>query len=512
MKKELLNTLKESLVSVLPVTLIIFVMALTPVVTLNGLEVGVFAGSAILLIFGIGLFNIGAKQAMSTMGSHIALGLTKSKKIWLIVLIFLFMGLLITVAEPDLSVLAEQVKGIVTNYVLMISIGAGVGIFLVLGILKVIFNKDLNLLLMFAYFLVFAITAVLISSGKSNFIALSFDSGGVTTGPMTVPFIMALGMGIAATVGGKKVKENSFGIVSLCSIGPILAVLILGLFLNTNQLDPSEMFNLSTYEMTDQVFVRFGYAILNELKNVAISLGLIVIFFLVINYIFIKLPKNELKKIFIGIGNTFFGLVLFLSAAETGFLPIGFKVGVQIATFSPVLLIGFAFVLGFVVVLAEPAVRILTVQVSDITTGSISKRSMLIALSVGVGLAIGLSMIRIVYDFSILYFLVPGYAISLGLAFFVPKIYTAIAFDSGGVASGPITSTFILPFAIGACSIINPDSLLNNAFGIVAMVALTPLITIQILGFKGVFAKHLRYKNRMKTILLTEDDEQIINF
>ena len=504
------------LTSILPVTIITCILALTPIVTLTGLEVGVFLSCAVLLIIGIALFNIGADEAMSTMGNYIATGITKTKKTWLIVVIFVSMGLLITIAEPDLSVLAQQVSKVVNNVVLMVSIGAGVGVFLVIGVLRIIFKKDLNTILMFAYFLAFAFTAILVQSGKANFIALAFDSGGVTTGPLTVPFIMALGLGIASTIGGKNAKDNSFGVVSLCSIGPIVAVVILGMFLNTNGLSGSDMFDLNSYVMSTQIFAHFGHVILSQIRSVSIAMGMIVGFFLVINFIFLKLPKSELKKIFIGLIMTFFGLIIFLSAAETGFLPIGFKIGKDLANFGAtqntyIILIIFAFVIGFVVVLAEPAVKLLTRQVEDVTTGGISKMSMLIALCIGVGLSIGLSMIRIVYNFSVLYYLVPGYIISLLLSFFVPKMYTAIAFDSGGVASGPLTSSFILPFAIGACSIIQPNALLEDAFGIVAMVAMTPLITIQLLGFKSVFTQRRAYKSRMRQIL-TSDDEQIINF
>ena len=335
---------------------------------------------------------------------------------------------------------------------------------------------------------------------------MAFDSGGVTTGPITVPFIMALGIGIAQTIGGRDSKENSFGLIALCSVGPILVVLLLSL-----SFSGSISFNdFSQYEIFENSS-EIVKVVLSSLKEVSLALGLIVAFFLVIELIFIKLPKQKLVQIFVGILYTLIGLVMFLSVT-IGFMPVGFKIGVMLAETSPVWIIVIGFILGMVVVLAEPAVHVLTKQVEDVTTGGVSKRAMLIALCLGVGISIGLSMIRITFNFSILYYIIPGYFISLALSFFVPKVYTAIAFDSGGVASGPLTSSFILPLAIGACLTLQGNSkILEDAFGIVAMVAMTPLITIQLLGFKSVMTDKAREKIRMKKII-DADDEQIIYF
>jgi rubrerythrin len=256
------------------------------------------------------------------------------------------------------------------------------------------------------------------------------------------------------------------------------------------------------------LFTAFGHTC----KEVLIALGLIVGFFMFIELIYIRLPKIKLIQIGIGILYTFLGLVIFLSAVSVGFMPIGFKMGTQIAEQNQIFMVIFGFVLGLVVVLAEPAVHVLKKQVEQVTNGGVSQKSMLLALSIGVGISIALSMIRIIFDFSIIYYIIPGYIISLGLSFFVPKIYTAIAFDSGGVASGPLTSSFILPFAIGACLVLQGESkVMLDAFGIVSMVAMTPLITIQLLGFRAIMAKNVREKARMKKIL-DADDEQIINF
>ena len=506
MLHELWQKLKESIFSVLPLTVLVILLYFTPLLDLTIVEIVTFIISAIVLIIGIALFSLGADMAMGPMGEKIGSSLIKTKKIKIVLLICFIMGLLITVAEPDLSVLAKQVETVINPTLLIVTVGIGVGIFLVLAVIKIIFKRDLSSRLMFFYLFMFAFSALALNNGNGNFLALAYDSGGVTTGPIAVPFIMALGLGIAQTIGGREAKENSFGLIALCSIGPILVVLLLSLTINGN-ITPSTNYGISG---------SLGNAIINQilisLKEVSIALGLIVVCFLIINSIFIHLPKKKLYKIGIGIIYTLIGLVLFLAAAQIGFMPVGYKIGKELATASPIWLIAIGFILGLVVVLAEPAVHVLTHQVEEVTMGGVNKKQMLIALSLGVGISICLSMIRITFDFSILYYVIPGYFISLGLSFFVPKVYTAIAFDSGGVASGPLTSTFILPLAVGACVALHGDAkVLEDAFGVVAMVALTPLITIQLLGFKAVVADIVRVKSRRKKILDAED-EQIIYF
>ena len=506
MFKILLSKLKEAVISVLPVAVIVLIISFTPLATLSVTEMVAFSLSAVALIVGIALFNLGADLAMTPMGEHVGTGLTKSKKMTVLVLVCFVMGLLITVAEPDLSVLAEQVQAVMNGTLLIIIVGVGVGLFLVLGVLKILFHKNLSQLLMFFYLALFALCAMLMD-GKAFFLPLSFDSGGVTTGPITVPFIMALGVGIASTVGGRDSNENSFGLIALCSIGPMIAVTALALSAK------GEL----TYTLPDySVEALLGSGFLAKLGSVVLevlrALALIVVFFMILQFTVLKLPKKKLAQIGVGIGYTFVGLVIFLLAVSIGFMPVGFKIGQQIAEKSQPLLAVLGFILGMVVVLAEPAVHVLNKQVEEITNGGVKKIEMLIALSVAVGISICLSLIRMIFRFSLLYYLIPGYLISLGLSFFVPKIYTAIAFDSGGVASGPLTSSFILPLAIGACATLHgADGVLSFAFGIVAMVAMTPLITIQLLGFKAVMSSKVRTNIAMKRIL-TADDEQIINF
>ena len=505
--KSLLEKLKESVLSVVPVSLLVFLLALTPWVDISSEELGVFAGAAILLVVGISLFNLGADVAMTPMGQYIGEGLTKSKKLGILLSVGFVMGLLITVAEPDLSVLAGQVSAVMNGTLLIVTVGVGVGLFLLMAVLKIVFHLDLTAMLLFFYMVLFCLAALLFESGKGSFLPLSFDSGGVTTGPITVPFIMALGVGIALTVGGRNASENSFGLIALGSVGPILAVMFLSL---TAKGDLS--YTIPDYSMESVLANGFWGMFGIVAVDVAQSLGLLVFFFFILQFIVLKLPKRKIAQIVFGIGYAFLGLVLFLVAVAIAFMPIGFKVGTSLAAADPRVLTAFAFVLGMVVVLAEPAVHVLNNQVEEITGGEVAKRQMMLALSIGVGVSICLSIVRVHYGFSLLYYLIPGYLLSLGLSFFVPKLYTAIAFDSGGVASGPLTSSFILPLVIGACCTLQGESaVLDFAFGVVAMVAMTPLITIQSLGFKSVMAVRSRDNAAIRRILAAADD-QIIYF
>ena len=499
--RELWNKIKEALVSALPITAIVYIMAMLPWFSIGVEEILTFTVGAVLLIVGIGLFNMGADLAMTPMGSHVGAGLSKQRKLGLLLGVSFVMGLLITVAEPDLQVLADQLKTVMNGTTLTFTVGIGVGAFLLIAILRIVFKKQLSALLMLFYMLLFALALMLCVQEKTDLLPAAFDSGGVTTGPITVPFIMALGVGISSVLGDRHNQENSFGLVALCSIGPILAVLVLGVASGGS-------FRYE-YQLSD---ISILNAMGHQAINIAKALGMIVGFFLICQLTFLKLPRRQLLRIGMGVAFTYVGLVLFLTSVEVGFLPIGFKLGQTLAGLNPWLLIPLGLVMGVLVVLAEPAIHVLNAQVEDVTGGYVTKRSMLMGLCIGVGAAIALSMVRIIFDFSLIYYIIPGYFISLALSLFVPPVYTAIAFDSGGVASGPMTSGFILPFAVGACmGVQGSDAVLRDAFGVVALVAMAPLITIQLLGFKAIVSNRVKEKQAMKRIL-DADDMQIINF
>ena len=505
--KELWMKIWEALLSALPITAIVYLVSLLPGFHFSSVELITFSVGAVLLVLGIGLFNMGADLAMTPMGSSVGAGLSRQRKLGLLLGVCFVLGMLITIAEPDLQVLADQVSAVMNGTVLVYAVGAGVGVFLLISVLRIVFHKPLSHILMLFYMLLFALALMLAVSGKLDMLPMAFDSGGVTTGPITVPFIMALGVGISSVLGNRHSQENSFGLVALCSVGPVLAVLVLGIFANNNL-----TYQVPDYTVHSDIAGAFLHTAAHTAREVAIALGLIVAFFLVCQFAFLRLPKRRLLRIALGVVFTYVGLVIFLTGVNVGFMPIGYQLGYQMGQGSKILLVGLGLVMGVLVVLAEPAIHVLNGQVEDITDGSITKRSMLMGLCIGVGASIALSVIRIIFDFSIVYYVIPGYFLSLALSLFVPPIYTAVAFDSGGVASGPMTSGFILPFAIGVCcSVQGADAVLRDAFGVVALVAMTPLITIQLLGFKAIVSEKVKERRAMKRIL-DADDQQIINF
>lgn len=506
LNKNLLEKIKESLTSVLPITAIVLVLHFTiapmPLGTL-----ALFLVGALALIVGMGFFTLGADLSMMPMGETVGSQLTQSRKLWLLVVVAFLIGVMITIAEPDLQVLAGQVPS-VPNMTLILAVAVGVGVFLVIALLRIVFQKNLAALLIVFYAIIFVLAIFV----PADYLAVAFDSGGVTTGPMTVPFILALGIGVAAVRGGKSSQDDSFGLVALCSTGPILAVMVLGLLFNTSGGTHSEIGTVNI-QSVGQLFDTFARSFPEYFKEVAIALLPIIAFFTIFQIVFLKLPKTQIIKMCIGLGYTYLGLVLFLTGVNVGFMPVGNYLGQMIGALDySWVLIPLGAVMGFFVVLAEPAVHVLNTQVEEITVGAISKKSMLFSLSVGVAVSVSLAMIRVVTGISIWYFILPGYFIALALTFFVPKVFTAIAFDSGGVASGPMTATFLLPFAMGACASVG-GNVLTDAFGIVAMVAMTPLITIQMLGL--VYKFKLKSVRRMaevaeRTEAMRESEEEII--
>ncbi|MDR1328365.1 MAG: DUF1538 domain-containing protein, partial [Oscillospiraceae bacterium] len=471
--------LLESFKAVLPVTLIITVLCFTvapvPVGTFLSFVVG-----AILLLLGMSLFNLGAQTAMMPIGERIGSYIVKSRKLWILVIVSFLIGVFITISEPDLQVLAGQIPA-VPNIVLLIAVAVGVGLFLVVALLRMFFSIPLHWILIVCYIIVFALAAFV----PGDFLAVAFDAGGVTTGPMTVPFIMALGLGIAAIRSDKNASADSFGLVALSSVGPILVVLLLGLLYDPGEREyvPAIIEEVSDSRELWRNFTDISSGFAHYSKEVLLALAPIAFFFVVFQRIGLKLSKKAFLRTSAGIVYTFFGLVLFLTGVNVGFLPMGYYLGgVLGGNEYGWIIVPIAMLIGYFIVVAEPAVQVLNRQVEEISSGAIPARAMNIGLSVGMCVSLGLGMVRLLTGASIFWFLIPGYGIALILSFFVPKIFTAIAFDSGGVASGPMTVTFLLPFAIGVCTA-RGGNVITDAFGIVAMVAMTPLITIQIMGF-----------------------------
>ncbi|MBQ8201785.1 MAG: DUF1538 domain-containing protein [Clostridia bacterium] len=475
-KKEFFEKFREAAASVLPIVAIVGVMCLTFVPMQADLMLSFLIGS-LMLIVGMGLFTMGSDVSMTPIGSHMGAKLTKSRNLPLILSVALLLGIAITVSEPDLTVLADNVPAIDTT-VLIITVGVGVGMFLMLSMVRILFSIPLKWLLIGLYGVVFLLAALT----KPEYLAVAFDSGGVTTGPMTVPFIMALGVGVASIRSDSNAQEDSFGLVALCSIGPILAVLLLSfIYPGVPASGEAEM----VQGIMDTVAIGKSYlsTIPHEVVNVAMALLPIVAFFLVFQAVALHLRRVPFLRIVIGLFVTLAGLVLFLTGANVGFQKLGVELGAQLASMGSwrFLLIPIAMVMGWFIINAEPAVHVLNKQVEELSAGAISETAMHYALAIAVSAANGLAMLRVLTGVSIMWIIVPGYAIALVLALFVPQTFTAIAFDSGGVASGPLTATFMLPFAMGACQALG-GNIMTDAFGLVALVAMMPLITVQIMG------------------------------
>lgn len=482
----LAEKLKEAAASVLPVTAIVAVLCLALVRVDVGLMLSFLLGSG-LLILGMGLFTLGAELSMSRIGNLIGAKMTKSRKLWFILAVSFLLGVAITMAEPDLQVLATNVPAI-DKTVLIVTVSAGVGLFLMLCMVRILFSVSLRLLLIVFYALLF-LGAFLSDAG---FLSVAFDSGGVTTGPMTVPFIMALGVGVASIRSDENAKADSFGLVALCSIGPVMAVMLLGAIYPTDtQADVGMV--IGGFETTVELGGAYLRSLPTYMLEVAMALLPIFVFFLLFQVFSLRLRRLPLTKIVMGVGYTFLGLVLFLTGVNVGFSPLGYVLGKELVTSGlSALLVPLAMLMGWFIIDAEPAVHILNKQVEELTSGAISAKAMGLSLSVAVALANGLAMVRVLTGLPILYFLLPGYAVALGLSFFVPRTFTAIAFDSGGVASGPLTATFMLPLAMGACTALG-GNVMTDAFGLVALVAMMPLITVQVMG--GIYV----LKSRTKT-------------
>ena len=479
------DKVKEAFSSVLPISAIVLVLCFTVVPIGSGTFLAFILGT-LLVVVGMGLFTLGADTAMTPIGQYVGTTVMRSKKIWIIVPVCFIVGVLITISEPDLQVLATQLSQTINNWTLVLTVGVGVGIFLAIAFLRIVLKVKLSHLLIGCYTLVFVLSIFV----PESFVPLAFDSGGVTTGPMSVPFIIAIGTGIAAMRSDKGAETDGFGLTALCSVGPILAVMILGIIFKPDNfiITENQVTNPST---TNVLLSDYVTALPHYMEEVGVALLPIVAFFFIFRLFGQKISKTDFIRILIGVLYTYVGLVLFLLGVNVGFLPVGSYIGKVIGELQyNWIIIPIGMIIGYFVVAAEPAVHVLTKQVYEITSGTIPKKALRISLMLGVAVSVGLAMTRIVFHIPIMYFLIPGYLVAIILTFFVPDIFTAIAFDSGGVASGAMTASFLLPLALGVCSAVG-GNVATEGFGVVAMVAMTPLIAIQILGlvFKIKMAK-----------------------
>jgi hypothetical protein len=515
----ILRLLSESFLSIAPLIGVVLILSwsgLAPL-SLNGSLL--LLASGLFLIIGLTVFSLGSDRSIVKVGKYIGSSLSKEKNLGLVFLVAFILGALVTCAEPSIMALSEQTP--IPGWVLVLFISIGVGLFIGLGIFRVIFHRNIRIWLLGFYGLIFALVA-LVDLANGQFIPLIFDAGGATTGTATVPFILALGAAVAAVRGGSNAKDDSFGLIGIASIGPLLALIILFIFSRGS----GQSYHVSPVDIDNlNIGQALGLAFLPEVQNgqlvnygsmmeVALALIPIIVIFYIYQAFKIHLPQTELRRVGLGFLLAFLGLSVFMAAVEAGMMPLGKYVGSKLGQNEDWVIILVCFALGMVTVLCEPSDHVLTAQIESISDGSIHKFSVLLTLSIGVGIAIGLCAIRSIYNFSILYYLVPGYIIALALSFFCPTLYVAMAFDSGGVASGPITTSFILPLIIGVTLAKNGNDtseVMGRAFGVIGMVALIPIIAVQVMGIIEERKKAKRLA-QISHHVFDPDDSEIIHF
>lgn len=502
MNVKLREKIRESLSAVLPITGIVLMLSIF-VIPMELGSVVMFLTGALMLIVGMGFFQLGAEMAMTPLGEGVGVQISKMKKLLTVLLTGFLMGVIITVSEPDLQVLAGQVPS-VPNMVLIMTVAVGVGLFLALAIVRIRYKISLSMLLIVCYLALILVSAFV----PKEFLAVAFDSGGVTTGPMTVPFIMAMGVGLASVRSDKNAANDSFGLVALSSVGPILAVLILGCFFKPTEAAYT-LTDVAAVVTTQDVARVFAQGLPLYAREVLLSLVPILWVFLIFQWLTHRYHGLQIKRIIVGFGYTYIGLVLFLCGANVGFAPVGAYLGKELAGLSlRWILVPIGALIGYYIVKAEPAIQVLNHQVEAVTNGAISVKMMNRCMQIGVAASVGLAMLRVLTGISIQWFVIPGYIIALVLSRIVPDIFIGVAFDSGGVASGPMTSTFLLPLSIGVCEALG-GNLMTDAFGVVALVALTPLVAIQLMGL----VYKLKTAKRTQTVpaAIADDCDMIVD-
>lgn len=477
----IISKLKEVLFSVLPITAIVILLhfTLTPIET--PMLIQFLIGSA-LIIIGLTIFLIGVDVGITPIGNKIGTSIVKSNKVWIVVIAGLLLGFFISIAEPDLHILANQVdtvtSGLIAKNAIVVIVSIGIAVMLSLGLARIVYNFPLYILLTILY----GIILILSFFTSQEFMAVAFDASGATTGALTVPFILALAIGVSRLKKDSKSSEkDSFGLVAIASTGAIIAVMLMSIVTRTDKITGALE---ATESVSANIFAPFIEKLPALAGEAAVSLVPIIIVFIVFQFVSFKLSKASVRKILFGVLFTLIGLVLFMLGVNAGFMQVGSEIGFRLASMENrvyVILVGF--VLGLATILAEPAVHVLTNQIEEVTSGYVKRTAVIASLAIGVAAAVALSVVRIlVPGIKLWHYLLPGYIISIGLSYFVPKLFVGIAFDSGGVASGPMTATFILAFTQGAAEATQEANVLVDGFGVIAMVALAPLIALQVLG------------------------------
>ncbi|MCL2026398.1 MAG: DUF1538 domain-containing protein [Leptospirales bacterium] len=501
MNRILKTKIMESFSSVLPITSIVLIASIFLVPMSSGTILMFLVGSA-LLIIGMGFFSLGADMTLIPLGEGIGIQLTRTSNIIIIIIVSFIMGFIITIAEPNLQVLAKQVPSIPS---LTFTVAIGVSFFLTIAVLRIFFRISLSILLLVCYIIVFGVAFFV----PNVFIPVAVDSGGVATGPLTVPLIMAIGLGIASVRSDKDSLDDSFGLVAICSIGPILSVLLLGLFYNPSLNSTIEAVSTDA-ETSREAAKIFAMGFPNYFRDVFFPMSAIFVFFLVFQILTRRYKIYQLVRMGIGFLYTLIGLTFFLTGANIGFVPVGRLLGLGMASSSIKLaLLPLSMVIGYFIITAEPTVHVLTKQVEEVSSGAIQKKILTRGLACGMALSLAVTMLKIFLSIPVFWVLILGYSIAFVLTFFVPKIFTGIAFDSGGVCSGPMTACFLLPLAIGVCEGIGGNWVIN-ALGIVAMVAMSPIVVIQLMGV--FYARKMKAAQREQISIKEDDADSITEF
>ncbi|MBE6685089.1 MAG: DUF1538 domain-containing protein [Ruminococcaceae bacterium] len=476
----IIEKIKEALQSVMPIALIILLFSFTICPLPNDIFIAFVVGTC-LLVVGLGLFSLGAELSMERIGAHVGANLTRSRKIPIIAIISLIVGVLITISEPDLHVLAGYTGD--RKFAFILAVAAGLGVFLVIAVMRIIFKVKFKYILAGGYGTILILSVVAYLTNPT-FLAIAYDAGGVTTGAMSVPFVMSIGSGIAAITSQNGDEDSSFGLMAVCSIGPIISILLMGLFGGFDNI-AYKPHPLPEFLNSQQMGWSFISAIPGIVKDVLMGLLPILIFFLIYQLLTVKVQKKEMAQIFIGAGYTFVGMVLFLVGVNVGFMPVGSYLGATFASLSySWIIVPIGMIIGFCMTYAEPAVGVLNKQVEEATSGTIPPKVLPMAMALGVAAAGGIAMLRALTGIPILPFLLIGYIAAVVLSFHCPSLFSSIAFDAGGVASGVMAATFLLPMSIGVCEAAggSTESIMTDAFGVIALVAMMPPITIQVVG------------------------------
>lgn len=501
MKSKFFQTVKETFYSSLPLAVIIVICLMIAPLNSPGDYFKIIVGYG-CVVFGQSMFLIGLETSILPIGRMVGGSFAKYNKLAFVLSFGFVFGLLATVAEPALAVLAKQIGGIIplVNSTLFIWITAtGIGIGVAIALVRIVKNINIKLVFAILYIVVFILVIFL----PNEFIALAFDGSGATTGDVSVPFILVLGMGISSTFSKSKTNDDSLGIIGISSAGPIIAVLLYGIIIKAigGALPPENVYDMTTEKS-------LGAILLGNLLDVALAVLPIVLISVPFLIFLIKLPKRTFVRLMFGVIPVYIGLLIFLSGIDFGFGFIGQYIG-QIF-FDPsrpdgfkwlLLLVGF--ILGSAITVSEPAVTVLGDQIEELTNGHIKKLTIRITLAIGIGFASLLSILKILTEANILYFLVPLYAISLIMMIFTPKLFVGLAFDSGGVTGGALTSAFLTPLTLSIAQSVAKAhggklSLLSNGFGIISFISVTPLIAIQALG--------IIYNIRLKLAAKTEQE------